>query len=337
MKFLIFIIFVSSSVFAGSSLYERGKVYFYGDDKGIVDYEKAFNIFSHASKMGDLDAQTALGIMYIEGRGTPNNDQKGIVLLEKSANKEHAKAQYYLGAMYYLGIGTKQDLKKAHQWIKKAALQSHVDAQYNLAQMYEKGRGTDKDLVLANKWYDKSAKLGNKDSQYYLAKTYEQDKNYRSALSWYEKAAKQGHADAQYHLGEFYKKGNSVVQNHKEALYWYEKASENNHTEALGALGLIYNLGLGTEKDYKKAQNYYQRFRKAKNLPPQHVIDEQNYKTHIDKARSGDKASQHKVAVMYKNGIGVERSIKKAKYWLRKLAKSGDQKAKIELDKLQKR
>jgi len=336
MKFLsLFLLFFTSSVIAGSSLYERGKVYYYGSDKASVDYKKAFNIFGHASKIGDLDAQTALGIMHIEGKGTAQNDQKGILLLEKSADKGHAKAQYYLGAMYYLGIGVEQDFKKAHQWIKKAALQSHADAQNNLAQMYEVGKGTIKDLALANKWYAKSAKFGNKDSQYYLAKMHDKNKDYKNAHTWYEKAARRGHADAQYRLGELYKKGNGVVQNHKEALFWYEKASQSNHVEVLGALGLIYNIGgLGVEKDHEKAQAYYQRFRDAKNLPSQEVINKEDYKVHIEKARNGDKTSQFKIAVMYKNGIGTERSIEKAKYWLKKLVKSGDKKAKIELNKL---
>ena len=207
----------------------------------------------------------------------------------------------------------------------------------NLAQMYEVGKGTIKDLALANKWYAKSAKFGNKDSQYYLATLHEKNKDYSGAHTWYEKAARQNHAGAQYRLGELYKKGNGVVQNHKEALFWYEKASESDHIDALGALGLIYNIGLGVEKDYKKAQDYYQRFREAKNLPPQSVIDEQNYKIHIEKARKGDKASQFKVAVMYKNGIGTKQSIKKAKHWLKKLARNGDKKAKEALEKLQKR
>jgi FOG: TPR repeat, SEL1 subfamily len=93
--FLLLLFITSSSVIAGSSLYERGKVYYYGSAESAIDYEKAFNIFEHASKIGDLDAKTALGVMHIEGKGTHQDDQKGVLLLEEVANKDHAKAQYY--------------------------------------------------------------------------------------------------------------------------------------------------------------------------------------------------------------------------------------------------
>jgi Sel1 repeat. len=73
---LLLFITSSSSVIAGSSLYERGKVYYYGSAESAIDYEKAFNIFEHASKTGDLDAKTALGVMHIEGKGTHQDDQK---------------------------------------------------------------------------------------------------------------------------------------------------------------------------------------------------------------------------------------------------------------------
>jgi TPR repeat protein len=40
---------------------------------------------------------------------------------------------------------------------------------------------------------------------------------------------------------------------------------------------------------------------------------------------------------MYEQGIGTKKSLKKAKYWLKKLIKKGDKKAKEDLNRLQKR
>jgi len=40
---------------------------------------------------------------------------------------------------------------------------------------------------------------------------------------------------------------------------------------------------------------------------------------------------------MYEQGSGVKKSVKKAKYWLKKLAKNGDEIAKRDLKRLQKR
>ena len=103
MKFLLLITFLFAIVFpvnADSSLYERGRAYYYGD--GVEqDYEKALLAFEHAAKTGDLDATTAIGIMHIVGVVIEKNDTKGLQYLLKAANQSHPKAQYYLGAMYF--------------------------------------------------------------------------------------------------------------------------------------------------------------------------------------------------------------------------------------------
>ena len=130
MKFLLlvtFLISASFSVLADSSLYERGLAYFYGD--GVEqDYDKALFAFEKGSKMGDLDAMTALGIMYIVGIGLDIDNEKGIEYLNKAANSSHPKAQYYLGAMYYLGIGVPTDFNKAFGWISLSADQDYLFA-----------------------------------------------------------------------------------------------------------------------------------------------------------------------------------------------------------------
>ncbi|RUM80161.1 MAG: sel1 repeat family protein, partial [Candidatus Thioglobus sp.] len=58
---------------------------------------------------------------------------------------------------------------------------------------------------------------------------------------------------------------------------------------------------------------------------------------YIHAAREGHQASQLKVALMYEKGIGTKRSIKNAKFWLKKLSKQGNKMAGFKLKKLQKR
>ncbi|SMN16524.1 hypothetical protein CRYPA_301 [uncultured Candidatus Thioglobus sp.] len=54
-------------------MYDRGKAYYYGE--GVEqNYDKAFSAFSHAVKSNNADAQTALGVMYIKGRGVERDD-----------------------------------------------------------------------------------------------------------------------------------------------------------------------------------------------------------------------------------------------------------------------
>ena len=42
------------------------------------NYEKALKAFGLAARTGDLNARTALGIMYIAGLGVIQNDTKGL-------------------------------------------------------------------------------------------------------------------------------------------------------------------------------------------------------------------------------------------------------------------
>jgi len=124
---LLFLSLFSSTILANVELYERGRAYYYGN--GVEqDYSKAFSAFSHAAKVGHLEAQIALGLMYIEGKGVQQNDNKGVDILKKSADQNNAKAQYYLGSMYYLGIGVKRDLKIAHQHQHSSHLQLHFQS-----------------------------------------------------------------------------------------------------------------------------------------------------------------------------------------------------------------
>ena len=105
--FLITILLVSlTPVNAQDGLYERGK--------NLVkqeDFEKALKAFELAANIGDLDAMTAVGIMYIGGIGIQQNDEKGLKYIKNAAKQSHPKAQYTLGAIYYLGVGVPSDFK----------------------------------------------------------------------------------------------------------------------------------------------------------------------------------------------------------------------------------
>ena len=91
MKYFLLVTFfvsVSLPVFSDTSLYDRGSAFFYGDG-AEQDYEKALFAFEQGSKAGDLDAMTALGIMYIVGIGVENDNVKGLEYLNKAANSSH--------------------------------------------------------------------------------------------------------------------------------------------------------------------------------------------------------------------------------------------------------
>ena len=183
---LFFSFLLLTQVSAEDGLYERGI-----ELVEQKNYEKALKAFELGAKAGDLNAMTALGIMYITGVGVIQNDAKGFRYVQDAANKSHPKAQYTLGAIYYLGAGVTIDFNKAFNWISLSADQGYIDAQHNLAQMYEAGEGVSQDFKKAYEYYLIAARSGNLDSQIKVAQMYQKgigtEKNLDKSTYWLKK------------------------------------------------------------------------------------------------------------------------------------------------------
>ena len=154
-------------ILAEENLYDRGK-----ELVEQKEYQKAIKAFEFASKAGNLDALTALGVMYIGGIGVEQNNTKGYQYIRKAADMSDPKAQYTLGALYYLGAGVKKDYKKAFNWLNLASEQNYIDAKYNLGVMYEFGEGVDQSYENAYEYYLFAARRDNLESQIKVANMY---------------------------------------------------------------------------------------------------------------------------------------------------------------------
>ena len=154
-------------ILAEENLYDRGK-----ELVEQKEYQKAIKAFEFASKAGNLDALTALGVMYIGGIGVEQNNTKGYQYIREAADMSDPKAQYTLGALYYLGAGVKKDYKKAFNWLNLASEQNYIDAKYNLAVMYEFGEGVDQSYEKAYEYYLFAARRDNLESQIKIADMY---------------------------------------------------------------------------------------------------------------------------------------------------------------------
>ena len=154
-------------ILAEENLYDRGK-----ELVEQKEYQKAIKAFEFASKAGNLDALTALGVMYIGGIGVEQNNTKGYQYIRDAADMSDPKAQYTLGALYYLGAGVKKDYKKAFNWLNLASEQNYIDAKYNLAVMYEFGEGVDQSYEKAYEYYLFAARRDYLESQIKVADMY---------------------------------------------------------------------------------------------------------------------------------------------------------------------
>ena len=104
---------------AGVAAFERG------------DYAAALREWRPLAEQGYADAQTALGIMYRNGDGVPQDYVEAVAWYRLAAEQGHAGAQNNLGAMYYNGEGVPQDHVQAHMWLSLAASRGHDKARNN--------------------------------------------------------------------------------------------------------------------------------------------------------------------------------------------------------------
>lgn len=129
------------------------------------NYPEALASFSKAADRGQPEAQYYLGILYRDGLGVKQDDQKTLMWFQKAADQGDLKAQANIGFIYANGLGVTPDLNKAAFWYRKSADGGYSVAQYLLGMMYLEGKGIEKDTSEAAKWLGKAALQGDEDAK----------------------------------------------------------------------------------------------------------------------------------------------------------------------------
>ena len=80
---------------------------------------------------GDASAQSALGYMYREGLGVPEDHAEAVRLYRLAAEQGHAYSQSALGMMYAEGDGVPEDIVLAYMFYNLAEAQGQENAQVN--------------------------------------------------------------------------------------------------------------------------------------------------------------------------------------------------------------
>lgn len=94
--------------------------------------------------------------------------KRALKILAPWAAQGNVSAQTMLGTLYMEGKGTDQDYEEARKWFKMAAQQNNVSAQYNMAIMSYNGDGGEQNDVEAYTWFALAAKNGNKTAARHL-------------------------------------------------------------------------------------------------------------------------------------------------------------------------
>ena len=70
-----------------------------------------------AAEQGEVLGQVALGRMYKEGRGVPQDDQLAVQWYRKAAGQGNANGQFNLVWMYLEGLGVPKNYVYAYMWM----------------------------------------------------------------------------------------------------------------------------------------------------------------------------------------------------------------------------
>lgn len=115
------------------------------------------------------------------------------------------------------------------------------------------------------------------------------------AARWYRLAAARGDRQAQFALGIAHLNGSGLAKDRKAAQDWFEKAAAQGHA------GALYNLGvIAIDADLQDFTRAAGLFRRAAEL--------------------GDMDAAYGLAVLYREGTGVDRDKNESLKWLRRAA-----------------
>jgi TPR repeat protein/CHAT domain-containing protein len=304
-------------------------------------YTEAAALYEALVALGYGAAAYNLALLYFDGSGVIQNQEKAVSLLQQAAEFGYSSAQFQLGLFYATGQNVGQDLSKAREWYAKAAAQGNSQALNELGVFYENGLGVEKDLQKAAEYYEQSAEAGYVFAQNNLGRFYlfgkGVDRNPAIAAKWLSAAADQGSALAQNELGWLYQTGTGVTRDDLKAVELYKKSAVQNFTPAEVNLAWMYANGRGVSKDKSEALKWYAMAADAGHAGAQNLLgqmyqngdgvtqdDTKAFELYKKSAAQGFAIGEANLGLMYANGRGVIQDKAEAAKWYATAADHGN-------------
>lgn len=96
--------------------------------KDIGEYEKAFELYKKGQLLENAESQTKLGLCYLKGLGTEEDDQEAFNLIEDAAIRfNYCEAWFWLSRFYAEGVVVGKNQKKADLYYQKAIENGYVE------------------------------------------------------------------------------------------------------------------------------------------------------------------------------------------------------------------
>ncbi len=294
-----------------NDLGQSGKTRLYGITDADCDYESAMKWYLKAakSKYPHPGAMYRIGMLYLDGKGVPQNTETAIRWLELGAKGGAGWASEALTDLYLSGKATKKNTARALELLNKEAERGSHEAHRDLGLMYYYGEEVARDFALAYKHLSAIAEspLGTWDAQVYnaLGHLYEDGKvtpqDLEKAFKYHLIGAKAGYPTGQFSVGYAYQFGRGTKVDFVEAVQWYRLSAESGVTQAQINLAALLMLGKGTVS--------------AEPI--------EGFKWYKKAAVSGSDRAQMGVAISYYTGRGAPKDYVEAYAWANLAAASG--------------
>ena len=219
-----------------------------------MDDAEAARLMRLAAEQGHSGAQGALGIMYANGTGVPQDDNEALrwIRLDAERRLHHARTRprpVYDDEEYVVPARETE----AARFARLAAEQGDAEAQYVVGIMHEVGYQVGGSGTEAARWYRLAAEQGHVGAQASLGHMYYRgwgvSENGPESVRWNRLAAERGHAGAQNRLGLLYSEGKGVAEDDTEAARWFRRAARLGNPHAQYNLGYIHAYGEGVSED----------------------------------------------------------------------------------------
>jgi len=169
------------------------------DGRGTAkDQARARAYFEEAAAKGEPRASYNMALPLL-GSEDPKDILKAVALLRRAAEAEIGQAQHALGVLYLNGRGVTQNYAEAARWFERAGKNGAIAGEVEFAILQFNGKGVPANEVLAARNFRKAAMKGNAIAQNRLARLYVMGRglpaNKIEAAAWHMMAAAQGLAD----------------------------------------------------------------------------------------------------------------------------------------------
>jgi TPR repeat protein len=128
------------------------------------DLLRAVELLRVAARAEIADAQHALGVLYLRGRGVSRDPAEAALWLKRAADNGNPAGEVEYAILLFNGDGVTADEGVAARYFRRAAAKGNAIAQNRLARLYATGRGVPKNVVEAAAWHLVAAAQGLTDS-----------------------------------------------------------------------------------------------------------------------------------------------------------------------------